>query len=109
MNNNFNCKTKNLIYVVICQGCKDEYFGETSCLVKERINVYRQHVSQPKYPEIQEKEHFRLCSDREFQGLPFLQMNQENKLLRKTCENYFIDYFKPLYTKIRELCTQSQL
>ena len=29
LKNSFNCESSNLIYVVICQGCKDEYIGET--------------------------------------------------------------------------------
>ena len=44
LKNSFNCESSNLIYVVICQGCKEEYIGETGCLVKERINIYRQHM-----------------------------------------------------------------
>ena len=43
----FNCESRNLIYVVICQGCQEEYIGEIGCLVKERISVYRQHIRQP--------------------------------------------------------------
>ena len=39
------CESSNLIYVVICQGCKEEFIGETVCLVKERINIYIQHIS----------------------------------------------------------------
>ena len=47
LKDNFNCESRNLIYVVICQGCQEEYIGETGCLVKERISVYRQHIRQP--------------------------------------------------------------
>ena len=32
-------ESSNLIYVIICQGCKEEYIGETGCLVKEWINI----------------------------------------------------------------------
>ena len=32
LKNNFNCKSRN-IYVVICQGCQEEYIGETGWLV----------------------------------------------------------------------------
>ena len=35
LKNSFNCESSNLIYVVICQGCKEENIGETGCLVKE--------------------------------------------------------------------------
>ena len=40
LKNSFNCETSNLIYVVIYQGCKEEYIGKTSCLVKERTSIY---------------------------------------------------------------------
>ena len=96
LKNNFNCESRNLIYVVICQGCQEEYIGETGCLVKERISVYRQHIRQSKYQQIKVEEHFRVCSSGEFQMFPFLQIKQENKLLRKAYEDYFIDRFKPL-------------
>ena len=43
----FNCESSNLIYVVICQGCQEEYIGETGFLVKERINIYSQQLQQP--------------------------------------------------------------
>ena len=83
-----NCENRNLIYVVICQGCKEEYIGQTSCLEKERISLYRQHIRQPQYQQIKVEEHLRLCSSGEFQIYQFLQMKQENKLLRKVL--YFI-------------------
>ena len=35
-------------------------------------------------------------SSGEFQIFPFFQIKQENKLLRKAYEDYFIDHFKPL-------------
>ena len=63
---NFNCKNRNIIYVVICQGCQEECIGETGCLVKERINVYRQHISQPQYQQIKVEDHLRFCSSGEF-------------------------------------------
>ena len=37
LKNNFNCESRNLTYVVICQGCQEEYIGETACLVKKRM------------------------------------------------------------------------
>ena len=49
LKNSFNSQSSNLIYVVICQGCKENYIGETGCLVKEQINIYRQHIRQPQY------------------------------------------------------------
>ena len=37
-----NCESKNLIYVVICSGCKEEYVRKTQTMLKERLNTYRQ-------------------------------------------------------------------
>ena len=34
-----NCKSRDLIYVVIFHGCKEEYTGGMGYLVKERISV----------------------------------------------------------------------
>ena len=41
LKNSFNCESSNLIYVVICQGCKGEHIGKMDCLLKEPINTYR--------------------------------------------------------------------
>ena len=78
--NILNCESKDLIYVVICQGCKEEYTGETGCFVKERISEYRQHIRQPQYQQIRMEGRFRLYSSGEFQMFPLLQIKQENKL-----------------------------
>ena len=50
-------KVFNLIHVVICQRCKGEYIGETGCLIKKRISVYRQHIRQLQYQQIKVEEH----------------------------------------------------
>ena len=31
LKNDFNCDSRNRIYVVIYQGCQEEYIGETDC------------------------------------------------------------------------------
>ena len=66
LKNSFNCESSNLIYVVICEGCKKEYIGETGCLVKERINIYRQHIRLSQYQQLAVKEHLRTCGNRKF-------------------------------------------
>ena len=95
----FNCEYSNLIYVVISQGCKEKYTGETGCLVKERINIYRKHIRQPQYQKLALEEHLRTRGDGKFHMFPFFKINQENKSLRKSYEDYFIDKFKPLLNK----------
>ena len=88
-----------MIYVAICQGCKDTYIGETGCLVKKGINIYRQHIRQTQYQQLVVQEHLRTCRDGKFHMFPFFKILQENTLLRKSYEDYFIDEFKPSLNK----------
>lgn len=96
---NFNCETANLIYVIICSGCSEEYIGETGCTLKERLNIYRQHIRQPEYQQIKAEEHLRICGKGEFTIFPFFKIKENNKALRKSYETYFINKFEPLLNK----------
>ena len=82
LKNSFNCESSNLIYADIC---KEEYIGETGFLVKEQ---YQQMA-----------EHLRTCGDGKFYMFPFFKIIQENKSLRNSYKDYFIDKFKPLLNK----------
>ena len=47
-----SCDSFNLIYVIICPGCNEEYIGETGLgktKLRERARIYRQHIRQPEY------------------------------------------------------------
>ena len=47
LKNRFTCDSFNLIYVVICDTCKEEYVGETGegkTKLRDRVRVYRQHI-----------------------------------------------------------------
>ena len=41
-----DCESDNLIYIVICQGCKEEYIEGTGSLVKKQIDNYRTQKKQ---------------------------------------------------------------
>ena len=79
LENSFKCESSNLIYVVIYQRCKEEYIGETGCLVKERTNIYRNHIRQPQYQQLSAEEHLRTCGDGKFHMFPFFKILRENK------------------------------
>ena len=61
----------------------EEYIGETGCLKKERLNIYRQHIRQPQYQQLAAEEHLRTFGDEEFSMFLFSKIFQENKSLRK--------------------------
>ena len=47
LKNRFTCDSFNLIYVVICSKCNEEYIGETrerKTELRDRVRVYRQHI-----------------------------------------------------------------
>ena len=65
----------------------------------ERINIYRQHTRQPQYQQLAAEEHLCTCGDGKFHMFSFFKIIQENKSLRKSCGDYFIDKLKPLFNK----------
>ena len=49
------CYSRNLIYVVICPTCKEEYIGETGIgdsNFRDRVRIYRQHIRQPEHEKL---------------------------------------------------------
>ena len=99
LKNSFNRESSNLIYVVICQGCKEEYIGETGSLVKERMSIFRQHIRQPQYQKLAVEKHLRTCGDGKFYMFSFFKIIQENKSLIKAYEDYFMEKFNTLLNK----------
>ena len=90
---------KDVIYVVNFQGCKEEYTGKTGCLVKERINNYRQHIRQSQNQQQAAEEHLSTCGDGKFFEISskFL---KKNTSLRKSYEDHSIDKIKTLLNKM---------
>ena len=99
LKNSFGNESSNLIYVVILPGCKEEHKRETGCVVKERISIYRQYIRQQQYKQLADEEHLPTCRDGKIHMLPFFKIALENKSLRKSYEDYFIDKCKPLLKK----------
>ena len=62
-------KSSDLVYMVICFTCNEEYIGEIG-EGKTRVPVYRQHIHQPQYQQLKnarnifefvEKENSKYC------------------------------------------------
>ena len=89
LKNSINCECSNLIYVAVFQECKEEHIGETGYLVK--ININRQHIRPPQYQQLAVEDDVRTCEDGMFYMCLSFEINQENKSLRKSYEDCFID------------------
>ena len=54
-----------------------------------------QHVRQLQYQQLADEEHLRPCGDGKFYMFPFFTILQENKSVRRSYQDYFVDKFKP--------------
>ena len=98
----FNCESKNLIYVVIYSGCKEENIGQTQTMLKERLNTYRQHIRQPELQQISVEGHIRTRGGENFKIMSLFAIWENSKILRESYETYFIEKFKLTLNKRRK-------
>ena len=85
----FHCESKNLIYLVICSGCKEEYIEQTQTVLKERLNAYRQHIRQPELQQIDVEGHIRTCDGGNFKIMLFFAIREDNKILKESYEAFY--------------------
>ena len=89
----FSCDSSNLLYVVICPTCGEEYTGKTGVgrtKLRDRVRVYRQHIRQADYQNIKVEEHLRTCGKGTFKIFPLLQMRSSKIDLRRSYERNFM-------------------
>ena len=48
-------------------------------MLKERLNIYRQHIRQPELQQIDVEGHIRTCDGGNFKIMPFLQFEKTTK------------------------------
>ena len=85
---NMSCKAKNVIYVIQCRGCNEQYIGETVNL-RNRVTLHNQHIRHAELRKIPVSKHI---ADSIF---PFYQMKTDSIIKRKEKEKYFIRTFSP--------------
>ena len=93
-----SCNSQNLIYVIICPTCQEEYIGETGkgkTKLRDRVRVHRQHIQQPELAILPVSKHLRNCGKGNFNIFPFFQLKTNDENLRKTYETKFIKEFRP--------------
>ena len=94
INSNMNCNTKNVIYILFCNGCSDFYVGETGIALNLRINLHRNHINNLNYGFLPVSMHIRKCS-KSFRVLPIYKLPIDSAYLRKKLESYFISILMP--------------
>ena len=97
LKSHMTCDSRNLIYVVICPGCSEEYIGETGIgktTQRDRVRVYRQHIKDEHLQQLKVEGHLRDCGKGQFKIFPFLQLKSSNTNFRRSYEKYFQQKFK---------------
>lgn len=92
-----NCNTSNLIYMLQCCGCKQQYIGETGDTLRNRMRVHRQHVRDENVRMLYVSEHIDKCAKQKpfFKVFPFYKCTNTSTVFRREKEKYFINKYKP--------------
>jgi len=102
LNANMSCTSRNLIYILLCNGCKEIYVGETGDMLRMRLNVHRQHILHCENAPLRVSSHINTCGRGrnildKFSILPIFKISPyvHNPNFRKEKENHFIHLLKP--------------
>ena len=100
-NGNFECSSRNVIYVIICCGCNEFYVGETGDKLKTRFTVHRQQgTSHATLKAVSADQHFRICGKNEYGVFPFYRPRTNSLIRRRVYEKSWI---KKLHPKLNGL------
>ena len=94
VNASMSCDVKNVVYVITCRGCNENYIGETVNL-RHRTTVHNQQTRDPSTRMIPLSAHIDNCSDKDpkYYIFPFYKVKTMDAAVRKMKESYLIDVF----------------
>ena len=84
-----DCKTMDLIYLLVCSKCEEEYLGETGCTISERTNLHRSQIKNEKYRKLKVSKHIHECGGDKFKMFPFYKCTQQSHIYREEMEMKF--------------------
>ena len=94
-----SCASSNLIYVITCQGCQEQYIGQTSLTIRKRMTLHRQQIRDPSTRMIPLSGHIDSCAkncEPKFLIFPIYQFKyQTTQQQREIKETLFIKKYKP--------------
>ena len=93
---NLTCTSKNVVYVLQCDKCKEEYIGSTKQL-NQRISLHKSNIKLPQNRILFVSKHIFECSKGNFRVMPIYQTDDYSMITIK--EQNFIDRFNPLLNR----------
>ena len=94
INQNVDCTSENVIYILRCDSCQKYYIGKTTNQLSIRLNVHRNHIKNPEYSILPVSEHLRNCGEKYSISILFKCEDCEEIFLDRM-EAYFIKLIKP--------------
>ena len=93
-----DCSVRDFIYVITCNGCKEQYIGESGDTLRHRAYVHRNQILHLRYRKLYVSKHISLCAIAKnpmFSICPFFKLYNQDEIFRKEKGHYFIRKFKP--------------
>ena len=76
------CKSKYVIYVIICLKCHCFYVGQTEHL-RSRVMLHKEQIKHDKYRQLKVSEHLAKCSNGSFNITPIYKCENTTRLFRE--------------------------
>lgn len=93
--NSMNCKSRNVIYCIICDNCQELYIGQTGDELRNRMTVHRQQIRSAELRFLPVSRHLHDCAGGSFKVFPLYQMFGNDIIAREQKEKLFINLIKP--------------
>ena len=107
---NMDCGVRDFIYVIICNGCNENYIGESGDSLRHRAAVHRNQILLEHNRKLFVSNHIYHCAKDKipmFKICPFYKLQCEDEIFRKEKEEYFIQKYKPSLNRYQETHTAS--
>ena len=62
VHDDMTCEVKNILYVMKCRGCGEEYTGEIGNVLRKRVTIHSQQIRDPRTRMLQVSGHFDECA-----------------------------------------------
>ena len=88
------CETRNVIYLINCAKCKEQYEGETGNIIRTRANQHRSDITlgNKNIPTVR---HFRNCGLDNFRLSIIERVRSNNQIIRRTRKDFWIQKLRP--------------
>ena len=86
------CKTKNVVYLLVCNNCQRTYIGETGKGLRYRAGEHRTHINNSTYRKLEVSHHVHECAGHlaiPFRIVPFYKMPLNCTRLEREAKEFF--------------------